>query len=170
VTQVATTTSELDPYRLPRHTLPSRYELVLEPDLAAASFNGIVDIAVTTTGAPVELVLNAIELDIVTVTVDGVDAGFRLDESTERLFVTPGSPLADGGHRLHIEFRGVLNDKLRGWYRSVYTDADGNAHTIATTQMQSTDARRASRGGRSRAGTSRTSRRSSPSPSSSSPI
>ena len=61
----------------------------------------------------------------------------------ERLFVTAPTALADGEHVLHIEFRGTLNDKLRGWYRSVYRDTDGNDHTIAATQMQSTDARRA---------------------------
>jgi puromycin-sensitive aminopeptidase len=50
--------------------------------------------------------------------------------------------VADGAHALTIEFRGTLNDKLRGWYRSVYTDADGTPQVIATTQMQSTDCRR----------------------------
>ncbi len=45
--------------------------------------------------------------------------------------------------RCRIEFRGVLNDKLRGFYRSTYRDADGIERVIATTQMQSTDCRRA---------------------------
>ena len=37
----------------------------------------------------------------------------------------------------------MLNDKLRGFYRSTFRDADGNEQVIATTQMQATDCRRA---------------------------
>ncbi len=133
----------LDPYRLPRHAVPSRYDVELEPDLAAATFRGTVSIELAVDGAPDELVLNAIELEIDGVQLDGEDATFRLDDTTERLFVNPGGPVADGAHVLTIAFRGVLNDKLRGWYRSVYTDAQGETHVIATTQMQSTDCRRA---------------------------
>ena len=40
-------------------------------------------------------------------------------------------------------FTGTLNDKLRGFYRSTYTDDAGETHTIATTQFESVDARRA---------------------------
>ena len=37
----------------------------------------------------------------------------------------------------------MLNDQLHGFYRSTYTDDAGDTHTIATTQFESTDARRA---------------------------
>ena len=37
----------------------------------------------------------------------------------------------------------MLNDKLHGFYRSQYTDAAGKTFTIATTQFEATDARRA---------------------------
>ena len=40
-------------------------------------------------------------------------------------------------------FRGMLNDKLRGFYRSTFTDDDGDERVIATTQFEATDARRA---------------------------
>jgi puromycin-sensitive aminopeptidase len=40
-------------------------------------------------------------------------------------------------------FTGTLNDKLRGFYRSTFTDDAGATHTIATTQFESVDARRA---------------------------
>jgi puromycin-sensitive aminopeptidase len=42
-----------------------------------------------------------------------------------------------------VEYRGVLNDKLRGFYRSTFTDDAGTEHVIATTQFEATDARRA---------------------------
>ncbi len=46
---------------------------------------------------------------------------------------------------LAIAFTGILNDKLRGFYRSTYTAHDGGEveRVIATTQMQATDCRRA---------------------------
>ncbi|KAF9563263.1 hypothetical protein EC968_004960 [Mortierella alpina] len=44
---------------------------------------------------------------------------------------------------LDIAYIGLVNDKLNGFYRSVYTDADNNVHQLTTTQFQSTHARRA---------------------------
>ncbi|XP_037773440.1 aminopeptidase N-like [Penaeus monodon] len=44
---------------------------------------------------------------------------------------------------LSMEFLGYLNDKLHGFYRSTYMDADGNTRNVAVTQFQATDARRA---------------------------
>jgi puromycin-sensitive aminopeptidase len=133
----------LDPYRLPRHTLPSRYDVELEPDLAAATFRGRATIDMTTSEASDALVLNAIELDIAGVTFDGDPAPWQLDETAERLFVNPEGGVPVGDHRLTVEYTGILNDRLRGFYRSTYRDNDGTDHVIATTQMQSTDCRRA---------------------------
>ncbi|MEJ7800776.1 MAG: hypothetical protein WKF60_09660, partial [Ilumatobacter sp.] len=132
----------LDPYRLPRHTSPSRYELTLEPDLNDGTFRGSVTISVTSVDAVDELVLNAIELEIDGCEFDGEPAPFELAESTERLFVRPAEGVLTGDHTLRLVFRGVLNDQLRGFYRSTYRDADGTDRVIATTQMQSTDCRR----------------------------
>jgi puromycin-sensitive aminopeptidase len=133
----------LDPHRLPRHTVPLRYDLELEPDLEAATFRGRVEIALVTAEQTDALVLNAIELEIIGVAVDGEPASWQPEQSTERLFVMPGEGVTPGEHRLTIEFTGVLNDRLRGWYRSTYRHADGDERVIATTQMQSTDCRRA---------------------------
>ncbi|XP_069952147.1 aminopeptidase N [Cherax quadricarinatus] len=44
---------------------------------------------------------------------------------------------------LSMEFVGYLNDELRGFYRSTYTDEDGNKRLLASTQFEPTDARRA---------------------------
>ena len=140
----ATASTELDPYRLPRTALPRRYDLTLYPDLGAARFTGTVHIEVEVEADGVEeLVLNAIELDIHRCTVDFQEATFRLEEETERLFVRPSEPLGPGSHTLTVWFDGILNDKLRGFYRSTFRDAEGVEQVIATTQMQSTDCRRA---------------------------
>ena len=130
-----------NPYRLPRTVVPQRYTLVLEPDLAAATFTGTVEIDVALTEGVDEIVMNAIDLGIDSVSVDGVAATFQLDEATERLTISAATPF--GESKIVIGFTGTLNDKLRGWYRSTYRDADGAEHVIATSQMQATDCRRA---------------------------
>jgi puromycin-sensitive aminopeptidase len=140
VTAVETPT--LDPYRLPRTAIPSRYDVELAPDLGAATFEGSVAVAVDVREPAAELVLNAAELEIHECRVDGADATWRLEPGSERLFVTPATPLEPGACELTISFSGVLNDKLRGFYRSTYNDGSGE-RVIATSQMQATDCRRA---------------------------
>ncbi|MFM9225406.1 MAG: M1 family metallopeptidase, partial [Actinomycetota bacterium] len=132
-----------DPHRLPRTVLPRRYELSLEPDLDAARFAG--SVAITATAAPgtVEVALNANELEIQSASIEGVTVAFDVHEPTERLVLRPAAPLAGGEITIRIAFTGTLNDKLRGFYRSTYTDDAGTVRTIATTQMQSTDCRKA---------------------------
>ena len=129
------------PYRLPRTVLPSQYQVSLSPSLDDASFTGSVTISAEATQAVNEIVLNAIELDIHSVEVNGSPVSFSLNEELERLIID--AAVSPGPITLHISFTGTLNDKLRGFYRSTFTDENGATRTIATTQMQSTDCRRA---------------------------
>ena len=138
-----------NPYRLPRHAVPVRYDIHLEPDLDTATFAGSVSIDIDVRESLPELVLNAAELEI-------HDAAFvpaagsplpcttiDADPDTERVrFVFPET-LPTGRGFLNISFDGVLNDKLRGFYRSTYTREDGSEGVLATTQFESTNARRA---------------------------
>jgi puromycin-sensitive aminopeptidase len=140
---MAATATELDPYRLPHGVRPSRYDLRLRPSLADATFTGSVRIELRVDEPTEMLVLNADELAITSCDVDGNSATWELDATTERLFVTPTSAVAAGTSVLTIEFDGILNDKLRGFYRSTYIDDDGVEQVVATTQMQATDCRRA---------------------------
>ena len=135
-----------DPHRLPRHALPNRYEVHLEPDLDAATFSGTVTIHVdvaTPDPSMDGIVLNAAELSIHSATLDGEPASVTVDEDLERVTVSTGSPLDAGPHRVELTFDGTINDRLRGFYRSTFIDGDGVEQVIATTQMQSTDCRRA---------------------------
>ena len=129
------------PYRLPRTVLPSQYQVSLSPTLDDASFTGSITISAEATQAVNEIVLNAIELDIHSVEVNGSPVAFSLNEELERLIID--AAVSPGPITLHISFTGTLNDKLRGFYRSTFTDENGATRTIATTQMQSTDCRRA---------------------------
>jgi len=133
----------VDPYRLPANVVPFSYELVLEPDLRAATFSGTVSILVEVVEATADVVLNAIDLQIDGAEVDGQPAEVTLDAEHERATLHLPTPLQAGPAGVHIRFRGVLNDKLHGFYRSTFTDSTGAEHTVATTQFESTDARRA---------------------------
>jgi puromycin-sensitive aminopeptidase len=136
-----------NPHRLPRTVLPRRYALSLTPDLAAATFEGSVDVDVDVAEATREVVLNAIELEIdqAWVTTGGrrVDAAVTVDDETERATLTLDEDLPPGDAVVSLRFRGLLNDKLRGFYRSTFTDDEGVERVIATTQFEATDARRA---------------------------
>ena len=49
----------------------------------------------------------------------------------------------DVSYKINIIFSGILNDQMRGLYRSTYIGLDGRSYTMATTQFEATDARRA---------------------------
>ncbi len=134
----------LNPYRLPRGVVPLRYELRLEPDLEGFAFAGTVGIDVEVLRATDEIVLNAAELEIAGGDLDGVAlAGVEYDGEHERAVLGLGETARPGTSRLNLSFTGTLNDQLRGFYRSTFTDDDGDERVIATTQFESTNARRA---------------------------
>jgi puromycin-sensitive aminopeptidase len=131
-----------NPHRLPGGVRPARYDVRLRPSLDSASFTGRVEIELEIDEQTDTIVLNAAELEIDTCEVDGVAVAWSLDDASETLTVTAAQPVTDLAV-LSIGFTGILNDKLRGFYRSTYVDDDGVEQVIATTQMQATDCRRA---------------------------
>ena len=133
-----------NPYRLPRTVVPRRYELRLEPDLEAFTFAGTASVDVDVLESVGEIVLNAAELEVSGGDLDGTAlAGVDYDDEHERAVLRLGEPASPGAARLNLDFTGTLNDQLRGFYRSTFTDEDGDERVIATTQFESTNARRA---------------------------
>ena len=59
-----------NPHRLPRTVVPRRYDLTLEPDLAAATFAAAETVNVEVVEPTAEVVLNALDLEIDEVTAD----------------------------------------------------------------------------------------------------
>jgi hypothetical protein len=106
---IDTATSELDRYRLPRSVVPSHYDLVLEPDLDAATFAGTVEVDVEMVEPVDEIVLNALDIEI----------------TTARLVGPNGTTLSGSVDYDTDTERAMLNDKLAGFYRSTFTDDDG---------------------------------------------
>ncbi len=138
----------MDPYRLPRHVVPTRYDLRLEPDLTTSTFAGDQTVTILIHEPTAEISLNAAELAIASATVEnpqGVTChgAVTLDESLERCRITFPTTLGAGTWSLRIVFKGILNEKLRGFYRSAYQDRAGKPKLLAATQFEATDARRA---------------------------
>ncbi|HSM43722.1 MAG TPA: M1 family metallopeptidase, partial [Acidimicrobiia bacterium] len=133
-----------NPFRLPRHVAPGHYDIRLELDLETFTFQGSVGIDLEVREATDSLILNSAEIEIKSASLSdgGVISEIAYDEEMERATLSLGSTMEPGPYRLEIEHSGVINDQLRGLYRSVYRDADGEEHPLATSQCQSTDARR----------------------------
>ncbi len=137
-----------DSQRLPGDVTPDRYTLTIAPDLEAATFAGSVEIDVTVHAATDRLICNAAELQIIDASIEHADGSRHavtttLDADAEQARFDLGPAIAPGPAILHLRFTGILNDKLRGFYRSTFTDDDGATRTIAVTQFEATDARRA---------------------------
>ena len=140
--------SSHDRYRLPRHVIPTRYDLRLEPDLARATFTGQVTITIMVHQPTQTILLNAADLALRSAVAEDanqrqVAALIELDQEAQRAGLSFQEPIQSGEWRLHLSFRGALNDQLRGFYRSTYKDASGAQQTLAATQFEATDARRA---------------------------
>ncbi|EES04750.1 hypothetical protein BDA96_04G100900 [Sorghum bicolor] len=136
--------------RLPHFATPRRYDLRLTPDLAACAFAGSVSVSLGVTAPTRFLVLNAAELDVAPAGVSFAPQGS--DQVLQPLEVTNVSedeiliirfsevlPLGEG--TLTIAFQGTLNDKMHGFYRSVY-ELNGEKKNMAVTQFEPADARR----------------------------
>jgi len=134
-------------YRLPTSVVPSRYIIELKPDLANFTFSGSESITVEIAHASKEILLNALDLTIDSVTAEQnglvVPGVARLEASSERAVLSFNTELGAGQWQLNLQFGGEINDKLRGFYRSAQTLEGGEKSWIALTQFEATDARRA---------------------------
>src|SRR5580692_8626946 len=142
------TSTSIDSFRLPRTVVPLVYRLEIEPNVGSASFSGTVEVEAVIHEAVNEIVLNAADLAVSDAEVRteagetfGCAVSFR--DELEQVVFRPSSELPPGPCVLTCRFTGALNDKLRGFYRSTFADAKGETQTIATTQFESVDARRA---------------------------
>ena len=128
--------------RLPSTVRPEHYSLTLTPDLKAATFTGVESIDVTIAQPVNTIVLNSAEIAFQSVTVTAAGkkqtANVSLDKDKEQATFTFPEKLPAGKATLSINYTGILNNELRGFYLSK-TDR----RNYAVTQFEPTDARRA---------------------------
>ncbi len=142
--------------RLSKNVVPKEYDIQLKPDLENFTFEGIETITLDILKPTKTLTLHSKEIEIETAEVGlpqgKIFAKISYDEKSETATFTFPNPVrsregsqrpsTSNGTRLTIVFKGVLNDKMRGFYRSKYNVGDKKYH-MATTQFEATDARRA---------------------------
>ncbi len=134
-------------FRLPRNVIPDHYDITLDLDLETFTFSGEVGIDIRVESATSAIVLNTAAIDIKEAFLNSEDERFALsgisyDEKNQRATLDLESAIGPGSYRLVIDYTGEINDQLKGLYRSSFKDSEGGEHTIATSQCQSTDARR----------------------------
>lgn len=156
--------------RLPLTIVPNHYDIVyhriqLDPS-SSYLFEGTVSIIGTAVSDTVlsSIVVHAKELQLSHATFQPVlnddnnnnDENFIV-EAEEYHYSIPNETCTllfgqkSGGKKLikdtqyvvRINFIGILNNQMRGFYRSTYIGLDGTTKIIATTQFEPTDARRA---------------------------
>ena len=133
--------------RLANHISPSVYNLTIKPDLESFTFSGKENIKIKIDKDIKEITLHSKDLDIETVKYkNGKNEQFaiKITYNTEKETATFyfKNVIKKGKGELSITFCGIINENLRGFYKSKYT-LNGEEKYLATTQFEATDARRA---------------------------
>ena len=132
--------------RLSKNTVPIKYDIQLRPDLKNFTFEGVETIALSILKGTKVLTLHSKELEIETAEVvinkEKVFAKISYNVKLETATFLFPKIIPKGKIKLTLVFKGILNDKMRGFYRSKYNILD-KEYCLATTQFEATDARRA---------------------------
>jgi tricorn protease interacting factor F2/3 len=125
--------------------VPKNYRIHIIPDLMNFTFTGEATLVVEAQKSIAALCLNALDLEILSCAVqrngEFVDCAFETDTKKEELNISLPQEMI-GGIRIQIIYKGQINDKMAGFYRSQYTHS-GKSGYIAVTQFEESDARRA---------------------------
>ncbi len=128
--------------RLPQTVHPEHYTLTLTPNLKDATFTGSEKIDVVLDQPSDSITLNATEIKFESVTAKAggkeLNATVTEDKKMEQATFKFGNTLPAGPVTLQIEYSGILNGQLRGFYLSKTAKRN-----YAVTQFEPTDARRA---------------------------
>jgi len=133
--------------RLPSHIKPERYRLLIKPNLKGFVFEGEETIYLSLTKSVSEITLHAKELVISEVSLKMSNSKYQISKQVQNpksqtVTFKFKQKIPAGKGELHLKFSGILNDKMRGFYRSGYKHQGRQKH-LATTQFEATDARRA---------------------------
>ena len=126
-------------------TNPINYQLTFEPDLKKFIFSGTEVITVSCKKNTNLITMHCAELKIKSCQVLSgtkiIDSTPKTNEKKEELSIKLGQKIK-GKATIRLEFQGILNDRLLGFYRSQYKQ-NGKIKYLATTQFEAADARRA---------------------------
>lgn len=133
--------------KLSKNILPIKYDINLKPDLENFIFAGFETIYLNILKETKTFTLHSKDLNIETASVEikkNKIFASKIDYDTKNETATFSfkEKIPKGKFKLNLSFTGILNDKMRGFYKSTYEE-NGEKKHIATTQFEATDARRA---------------------------
>ena len=124
---------------------PINYELIFDPDLSKFTFEGKEKITINCKKPTKVISLDCAEIKIKSCIVESnkktIASSTKTNEKLEKLQITLKEKIK-GPATISLEFQGILNDRLLGFYRSQYVQG-GKTKYLATTQFEAADARRA---------------------------
>ncbi len=133
--------------RLSKQILPLKYKLRIQPDMEAFTFSGEEAIEILLEKSVKEITLHSKDLEVTDgwwqngkTRIDILKTSYNVKSETATFKFAKALPKGKG--KLFLHFRGIISEKLSGFYRSQY-QFEGKTMKIATTQFESTDARRA---------------------------
>ena len=123
---------------------PIHYSIHLEPDLHTFKVDGITEITISASEPVDKVIINAHELAIwkcqVKLNEKLLDCSFSLQPKEQELVIDLPEMMSDIS--LKIEYMGLINEQLVGFYRSKY-EQDGVVKYIAVSQFEEEHARQA---------------------------
>ena len=127
--------------RLDRSAEPVSYRIDVTPDIKALTFRAHADIVVDVKTPVRILTLNALELNLARVRLDGGDPGkVVLNGAAQTASFDFGSPVTPGRHVLAIDYAGRINTFSAGLFVLDYTTPQGPRRMMVS-QFENTDAR-----------------------------
>jgi aminopeptidase N len=134
------------PGKLPKNIVPQKYSIRIKPDITKLTFSGSEAVKIEAREPVRELVLNALELQITSASVDEKSlpsSSIKLDRKEETLRLVLPEELPEGIHTLVLSFTGKINQQGQGLYYARYREQGTNTEkTLLGTQFEATDARR----------------------------
>jgi aminopeptidase N len=134
------------PGKLPKNVVPTDYSIRIVPNIDKFAFTGAETVKVKVRSSVHQLVLNALELEIVDASLDGKalpKSAIKIDKEKELLTLALPSELPPGDHTLALSFAGRINQQGQGLFYVRYQEQGSGAQKIMLgTQFEATDARR----------------------------
>ncbi|KAJ5072556.1 puromycin-sensitive aminopeptidase-related [Anaeramoeba ignava] len=132
--------------RLPLLAEPTHYKIHLKPDLVKFVFEGDLEAKIKIITKTKKLKLHSKELEIHSVFIKNQE---QKEQKAEIIYQTENETvdfvfeeeLDIGEYTLLVKYTGQHNDKMAGFYRSVYTVGENKKYAVVT-QLEPTDARR----------------------------
>src|ERR1700704_4234613 len=134
------------PGKLPKEVVPTEYSVRIVPNIDKLTFTGTATVKIDMRAPVREIVLNALELEITSASVDDKPlpkSAIKIDKKEELLRLALPSELAAGNHTVAFTFYGKINQQGQGLFYCKYQEQGTGAKKIMLgTQFEPTDARR----------------------------